>query len=220
MGRSENMLRGRVPSQSCLFFMHRQDPAMLRAVPGRWWLHRKAPPRWARGPWSRGGHLEALLGAGAEPARKVPLTPSSGVGAGRQRGPVRSVWEHTATTTGHEIGSSGATPPRGVCLEWPRDPSLSEVGALPTQPRPECGPGWSPRAWRPALRLWQQPPWPRGAPVSRLVARARTPRLGADLAQPAPGAHSPQSKRRTFVLSALVGGAGGGGPKHQAPLGL
>lgn len=164
MGRSENMLRGRVPSQSCLFFMHRQDPAMLRAVPGRWWLHRKAPPRWARGPWSRGGHLEALLGAGAEPARKVPLTPSSGVGAGRQRGPVRSVWEHTATTTGHEIGSSGATPPRG------------RVSGVATGSQPERGRS-PPHPASPGVRARLEPPRlaPRSAALAAATLATRSP---------------------------------------------
>lgn len=50
--------------------------------------------------------LETLLSLGAEPGRKVPLT-AHRLREGRQRGPVSSVWECAAATTGHEIGSLG-----------------------------------------------------------------------------------------------------------------
>lgn len=96
-----------LPSRQC-FPRTCQGPALHRAIPRRWWVHRQAPAQVGSGPlvWRRASGDSA--GQGAEPQRKVPLTPSAGVMVGRQRGPVSSVWELAAITTGHEIGSLGA----------------------------------------------------------------------------------------------------------------
>lgn len=115
----------------CVF----RGPAMPRAVPRSWCIHRQAQV--GSGPLVWGGHLETLLGPGTEPGRKVSLTPSAGVRVGRQRGPVSSVWERVAATMGHEIGSSGA-PQQGPC-GYSGLGAGPEVTAAPPRARRECG---------------------------------------------------------------------------------
>ena len=52
-------------------------PAAPRPIPRRWWVHRARPHPGGelRPPWPGEERLETPLGLGAEPGRKVPLTP-------------------------------------------------------------------------------------------------------------------------------------------------
>lgn len=107
--------------------------AVPRPIPRRWWVHRARPHPGGglRPPWPGEERLETPLGPGAEPGRKVPLTPAAG---GRQRGPVSSVWEREAPTSGHEIVSS--VPPG-------RDGAARE--ATGAQPEVTARPPWPQR---------------------------------------------------------------------------
>lgn len=99
---------------TCVFSVHLLGPAMPRAIhPWKVVRSQTGPGELRPLVWSRASGDPA--GPGTEPGRKVLLTPPAGVRVGRQRGPVSSVWERAAATTGHEIGSSGAPQqgPRG-----------------------------------------------------------------------------------------------------------
>lgn len=139
--------------------------AVPRPIPRRWWVHRARPHPGGglRPPWPGEERLETPLGPGAEPGRKVPLTPAAG---GRQRGPVSSVWEREATTSGHEIVSSVPPGRDGVA----REATGAQPGVTarpPPPPRPGLSVGQTGVALRshdpqPSARLWG---WGDGHPV-------------------------------------------------------
>lgn len=127
-GISEDMSRAGPPSSHiCGFCVSARAWLCPGPSPEGGRFTEKPQPRWAEAPWPGEEHLETPLGPGAEPGRKVPLTPLAGV---RQRAPVSSVWERAAATSSHEIVSS--VPLAGtVWLEWPQERSLRSLPAPP-----------------------------------------------------------------------------------------
>lgn len=91
-------------------------------------------------------------GPGSRAWEKSPIDTRGGRQGCRQRGPVSSVWEHEAATSGHEIVSS--VPPAGMVWPgWPREPrlrwlplphpefvrSVAQGGGAPATPGPPRG---------------------------------------------------------------------------------
>lgn len=142
----------------------------------------EAPPRWgAQAPlaWRRASGDPA--GPGSRAWEKSPIDTAAG---GRQRGPVSSVWEREATTSGHEIVSSVPPGRDGVARE--ATGAQPEVAAAPPCPRPrpqsvgQTGVALRSPSPQPSAHLWGQGDGHpvRGEPMAPASPRPRGTVLG------------------------------------------